>query len=267
MTIFAGRSYKEFMKRWLKAQPNGGRGLLTRMAKHARMSPAMISHVLSGGQHFSREAAFELAGFMGLNEEESDYFLLLLDFERAGTPTLRARLQGKIVAEQKRAHELGKKLKPDRELDESTKTIFYSHWVYSGVRNMVACPDFKTVESIAQHLHLPVTVTQQVIDFLLQTGLCVMKKGQLQVGPQITHIDNRTPLVSRHHQNWRLQGMSKMLQPGERNMFFTSPMSLSHETAESIRYKLPEFIAEIRALVGPSESETVRCLNIDWFEY
>jgi len=106
-----------------------------------------------------------------------------------------------------------------------------------------------------------------VIDFLLQNNLCVIKDGLLDVGPQQTHIGPTSPFVSKHHQNWRLHGISKMVETSERNLFFTSPMSLSRETADEIRPKILSFIEEIRKLIRPSPSEIVRCLNIDWFEY
>lgn len=53
----------------------------------------------------------------------------------------------------------------------------------------------------------------------------------------------------------------------EKDLFYTAPMSLSKEVAERIRTQLPELIKQIIDQVGPSESEVVRCLNIDWFEY
>ena len=58
-----------------------------------------------------------------------------------------------------------------------------------------------------------------------------------------------------------------MIDVDDKNLFFTAPMSLSHETVELIRQKIPAFIEEIIKLVRPSPSEVVHCLNIDWFEY
>ena len=267
MHIFEFKDYKAFFRAWLNGQPNAGRGLLTKIAKAASMSPAMLTHVFNGDKNLSLEAANDVAVFIGLSEDETDYFLKLVQFSKAGTHSLRERYRKAILRKQKHANEIGTKLNPDRPLSEMAKTLFYSHWLYSGIRNMSACPDFDDIDKISAHLNIPRAHAQRVIDFLLENNLCVISKGKLSPGPQITHIGNENSLVSKHHQNWRLSAMTKMFDPGEKNVFFTSPMSLSKEDADLIRQKIPSFIEEIRKTVGPSKSEVVRCLNIDWFEY
>jgi hypothetical protein len=44
-------------------------------------------------------------------------------------------------------------------------------------------------------------------------------------------------------------------------------MSLSEKDAEKLRKLIPQWIEEIHKIVGPSDSECVRCLNIDFFNY
>lgn len=73
--------------------------------------------------------------------------------------------------------------------------------------------------------------------------------------------------MQQHHKNWRIKALEKMPTKQNQNLFYTGPMSMSTEIAEKVRDEIPEFIAKIYKWVGPSSSETVRCLNIDWFEY
>lgn len=241
--------------------------MLARLAEATQLSAPMITQILNGEKNLSPEAAFSTAQFMGLEEDELHYFLLLVQLARAGSHGLRTTLQKQVRAEKRKASELKRKIKPDRELDELTKQRFYSDWLYSGLRNMTACPEFQTVDAIAAHLRLARPTVQKVIEFLLQQGLCVQKNGRLNVGPQFTHLEPNHPLVLQHHKNWRLKGMSKMSEKGEDDLFFTAPLSLSNADAEKVRALLPEFIEQIRKVVGPSESETVRCMNLDWFSY
>lgn len=51
------------------------------------------------------------------------------------------------------------------------------------------------------------------------------------------------------------------------DLFYSAPMSLSASTAEKIRSQIPQIIKQIASEVGDSNSEVIRCLNIDWFEY
>lgn len=100
-----------------------------------------------------------------------------------------------------------------------------------------------------------------------QNGLCGIAGGKLQVGTKRTHIDANSPLVAKHHQNWRLRTFEKMPLQRAEDLFFTFPMSLSADDAKNIRQYLPSVIEQIHKIVGPSPSEVVRCLNIDFFEY
>lgn len=267
MNIYEFNDYKEYLKNWIALQPKQGRGLIRKMADHLRVSSAMLSHILSGEKHFSVEAANDLAAFIGLDENESEFFLLLVLHAKAGSFALRERFRKKILTEQTRAKEISKRVKADSDLPNVAKTIFYSHWLYTGIRNLSACSQFNNTDDIAEHLNLPRSTIKKVVEFLVKNELCIEKDGQLLPGPKQTHIAAQSPLVSRHHQNWRLQGFTKMIDAEDKNLFFTAPMSLSHETAELIRQRLPAFIEEIAKLVRPSPSETVRCLNIDWFDY
>lgn len=267
MSIYDYTDYKAYVKDWIASQPKKGRGLLRRMGEHLGMSSTMLSHIFQGDKHLSIEASNDLVEFMALGDDEFEYFLLLVLFGRAGSFSLQERLKKKIKIEQKKASQISKRMKADIELPETAKNIFYSSWIYAGVRNMSACPSFKDIDQIAAHLKLPRPLVQKTIDFLVHNNLCVMKNGQLDVGPQQTHVNADSAFVSKHHQNWRLHGLSKLPEASERNLFFTSPMSLSRETAEEIRPKILSFIEEIRKMIRPSPSEIVRCLNLDWFEY
>ncbi len=267
MSVYEYRDYKLFLKGWIESQPKRGRGVIRRIAEHLRMSPTMMSHILQGEKHLSVEAASDLSSFIGLSEDEFEYFLLLVLHGRAGSFSLKERLASKITSEQRKALDLAKRVKADRELAETVKATFYSSWIYTGIRNMTACPEFQEVDAIARHLNLSPITVQKVVDFLIQNELVVRKEGRLEVGPQQTHIGSSSVLVSKHHQNWRLQAFNKMLETNERNLFFTAPMSMSAETADLIRARIPTFIEEILKAVRPSPSEIVRCLNIDWFEY
>lgn len=133
--------------------------------------------------------------------------------------------------------------------------------------NLIATDNSLTIDSISHRLQIPRNQIQKILDFLLETGLCELQQNKYIVGAKRTHLGYDSPLVTKHHQNWRIQGFNKMNFSEEKNLFYTAPMSLSKEAAEKIRQELPTFIEKINKLVVESDSETVRCLNIDYFEY
>lgn len=108
---------------------------------------------------------------------------------------------------------------------------------------------------------------QKVLDFLIREGLVTQKSKKLNLGARRTHLPADSPLVTKHHQNWRLHGFQKMVMSDSENLFYTGPMALSQEVADRIREELPALIEKINKMVmsAPS-SDVARCLNIDWFE-
>lgn len=266
MSIFEFTNYKVFVQSWLKKQPKAGRGFLKAWSEKLGVSSTLLSQVFNGEKELSAELASEFCDLLGLSENEADYFLLLVEYARAGSHHLRSRLRRKIETEQKRAQNVSQRLKVE-ELPDYTKAIFYSHWLYAGIRNLTAIPQYQSVEALAEYLKLPRLHVQKLVEFLLENGLCILEKGKLNVGPKRTHVGAHSPLVMKHHQNWRLESFQKMPLQKDEDLFFTFPMSLSAEDAKRIRAYLPSVIEEIHKIVGPSESEVVRCLNLDFFGY
>lgn len=267
VSIYEFNSYREYLAKWIESQPNGGRGLKGHFAKVLGVSSTLVSFILSGRKPLALEQASELADFIGLSETETDYFFLLVEKERAGNFRLREKLEKRIRHAQDQARKIAKRVRKDAELSDELKAIYYSSWVFTGVRNLVATDTFRDAAEIARRLNLPLATVTKALRFLLENKLCLEERGQIQVGPTYTHVDADSPYVNKHSQNWRLRGFTIMDQRNDSDIFYTCPMSLSQKDAEVIRAMLLKYIQEILAVMRPSPSETIRCLNIDWFEY
>lgn len=266
-TIFTYNDYKKYFNAWVEQQPKAGYGEYRRVAQALNLSTTMISQVFKAEKHLSMEMAADLCDYLNLNDDETDYFLLLVEYQKAGSFKLRTKLERQLKKAQEKAAKLENKVKKDIELSEQDKTIYYSSWVFQAVRLLTDIDGASDVENIAARLNLPKNLIQKVIQFLLETNLCKKEKGLLKMGPAITHINAKSPMVSRHHLNWRLRGHQQMTFNDEKNFFATVPMVLSEELADKFRQELPQFIQNIAAEIGPSKSEVVRCLNIDYFEF
>ncbi|KYG67047.1 hypothetical protein AZI86_08520 [Bdellovibrio bacteriovorus] len=266
VTIYQFQDYKEFYNSWVENQPRGGFGEYRRLAQALNVSTTMVSQVFKGDKHLSLELASEVCDFLALDEDETDYFLLLVDHGRAGSHKLQQRFLRQIKSRQEKAKKTENRLKAT-ELDESAKMTFYSSWVYQGVRMLADTGQYNNAEVLATRLNLPRNHIQKVLDFLIDHHLLVEEKNKLKLGPSHIHLPSSSPLASRHLQNWHIQATSKMTQIRDEDFFFSGPMSMSEEVAEWVRMELPGFVQSITAKVIPSKSETVRCLNIDWFEY
>ncbi len=267
VSVYEYVDYKKFVLSWLKTQPQGGRGFFTLLANKLGTSNAAISQIFKADRHLSLEQALDLSELLNLAESDSLYFLWLVEYARAGSVKLQKKLLGKIKSEQKAQQQLINRVPKDLTLTDELKSIYYSSWLYTGLRNLVATDKIENLEELALRLKVSPEKTQKALQFLIENLLIVREKGRLKVGPQKTHLESSSPWVIKHHLNWRLKAMEAMQSDEPQNLFYTGPMSLSKDVAEQIRQQLPEFIKQIIDQVGPSDSEVVRCLNIDWFEY
>ncbi|MBX9766582.1 MAG: TIGR02147 family protein [Bdellovibrionales bacterium] len=268
MSLLEFTNYHDFLEFWLSQRPKAGRGQMLKLAQAIGINPATVTLIFSRKRDFTPEQAADAAEFLGLTELETDYFLNLVMLARAGKPNLRKKLERSRQEILKRAQNLQSRLPPSKELDEHSKAFFYSEWYFSGVRILTALPEFQEADLIAERLKIPRPLVQQVIQFLLEKGLCIKTpEGTLTYGPLSTHIGSGTPLVGRHHANWRQKAIEHLKLQSEDDLFFTSPMALAKKDIPKVREMLMSTIDSVITHVEPSPSEEVACLNIDFFRY
>jgi hypothetical protein len=104
-----------------------------------------------------------------------------------------------------------------------------------------------------------------MLTFLVQTGVCVEEAGKFHMGKVHVHVPNESPLVTKHHSNWRMKAIQRMDFREDTELFFTAPMSISRKDFETIREKLNAVIKDAVNVAKSSSSEDIFCLNIDFF--
>jgi uncharacterized protein (TIGR02147 family) len=264
MTLYEYTDYKTYVNDWIEAQPSNGHGQLRQMSLYLQINSVVMSQVFRGDRDLTPEQALELVYFFGLTDLERDYFLLLVQKARAGSEKLKKVLQSQLEKIADSALSLKNRIKHQK-FGEEEKALFYSHWYYSAVRLTTSIPHINNVSSLAEYLNLDRALVSKVITFLLKKKLIVENEDGFHIGPQVTHVGQESPFVNRHHTNWRLQALHAMDKKSETDFFYTGPMVLSKDLAKEIHKTLLDLIAKSTKKVELSESETLRCLNIDWF--
>ncbi len=267
LNVFEFTNYRQYLESWIESQGAQAYGQKGRIAKALGISSSLMSQVLKSEKTLMPDQTSDLCDYLGLQENEAEYLHLLVEEDRAANPRYKQKLARKRVQLQEQSRKIGKRVPRNKELTDEQRAIYYSNWLYTGIRNLTAVPGMDHAQILADHLGLEPQIVQKVLRFLLENGLCVEENGRITYGPASTHTDKDSPYVNKHHQNWRLRGLHNMELRREEDLFFTSPMSLSHEATEEIRKLIPTFIQSVMKISSPSPSETVACLNIDWFRY
>lgn len=266
MEVFEFDNYKKFVEKSFEMRPKKGRGEFRRLAEHLRVSSVAVSQIFRGDRDLSLEQALSTAQFLILDHEEQEFFLLLVEKARAGTKDLRQYFEKKIAQTRKTREALSQRVKEKISLSEVAKARFYSNWYYSGVRMASSVPGLNDVESIARKLDLPTTLVVEIAAFLVEQGLCVKDGDGLHMGPSSTMLSADSPFINNHRRNWRLKGLEHLNKIEPKDLFYSGVVSLSQADVSAFKERFMQLIAEFVKGVQASDSQTLACLNLDWFE-
>lgn len=267
VSIYQFDSYKQFFIKWVQSQPKNGHGEFRRLALALNVSTTLISQVFNSDKDLSLEMACEFCDYLLLNDEESEFLLLLVEYSKAGSAKLKSRLHKQIKDRQEKAKKLENRLKKDQVLDESVKQIYYENWIYPAIRILTDIPHMNSAEQISDRLQVPKNQIIKALDYLIKHNLVLQKGKTLSMGPAHIYLGNNDTQLNRHLTNWRILGFNKMNQKNEENFFYSGQYALSEKVAAQIRAELPDFIEKILKQVKPTASETTRCLSLDFFEF
>ena len=150
------RNYKTYLADYIASQPRGGRGLRQGLADYSGMQVSHISQVLSGESHFTPEQGEAINSFVGHGENESVFFLLLIQIARAGTPALKKRLEQQIKEFIHRHLVLKNRLGVKELLSPESQGKFYSSWIYGAIHVAVTIKNLQTKEELANYFGLSI---------------------------------------------------------------------------------------------------------------
>jgi uncharacterized protein (TIGR02147 family) len=266
-SVYDYDTYKTYLNDRLDSQ--GGRGSRTKLSKAVGCQTAYTAQVLRGSAHFSLEQAEAINDFLGHSEDEGHFFLLLIQRERAGTKRLQQRFNQQIKMIREKRLLLVNRLKGTQSLRQNEQVTYYSAWYYGAIHALVSVPGFDNPKEIASYLHMDTKKVREVIDFLTSIGVLGYETDQgdsLKVGRKSIHLGADSPLIAKHHTNWRLQAIRSLERTNPEDLHYSSVISISEADAARVREILVKTIESIKPIIRQSDEEAVKCLSLDFFK-
>ena len=192
--------------------------------------------------------------------------MALVQLARAGDLRTKEYCQTRVDELKKQALDIKTRLKITNELSEQDRAYYYSSPMNAYVRLLSAIERFQTFAAMVVETQLAPKRLRAIIDFLVSRGLCEEKGNRIVYQNIPTYIEASSPLVVRHHMNWRQKSQASFENLREQDLAFTYPTAITEEDFQVIREKLVQFIEEFKRLSAPSPSEHLYCLNIDWLK-
>ncbi len=263
INLFLYKNYKKYSLKRISSLPKNGRGEMGRISSYLGVHTSLISQIFKGDKNFTLEQGEALARYWSLLEVETQYWLNLISFERAGTKNLEAYYLKNLKQIKLSEQRLETQIKSDIKITEEDKSEFYSSWLYSLCRLASSIPQYQSVETLAEVCKLNIPETKVIIEFLLRTGLCKMEDGKIVMGPQTTFLGQDSPYLPRHHFNWRMYSIQRVQSISKDELMFTAPISTDEKSFSDIRKIFGQAIREIKDVVKDSDSKKLGYIGID----
>lgn len=265
--LYEFSKYKSYLRSLLSSRPHKGRGERTKLAAAARCNTAYVSQVLNGSGQFSLEQAERISRFLNHSMDEKRYFLLLVELERAGSSELRSYFLEQIQQIHNERQVLKNRLAFKNTLSLEDQTSYYSAWYYTAVHLLITMEEFQTVHRLAQHLNLPISRIQEILDLLVRCGLAIQEGERFRAGTVSIHLGADSPMLSKHHVNWRMQAVNDLDRGNRTNsLHYSSVVTVAEGDIPKVREILLSAIEQVRSIIRESKEDRLYCYTLDLFE-
>lgn len=265
--VFKATSYREYLREALRSlsQTEQKRGGIKRLAEFLHCHSTFVSQVVNEKSHFSQEQALGFCRFILMNEEETRYYLNLLNRDRAGTPDLVKHFQELLNEQLAKRADMKKRWKAKRQMTLEQEIQYYGSWLYQVLHMMSQIPKLNYVSAMSKALGIGPERILRVLKDLEAAGIVEEKNGRYLCLVDSMHLPRTSPLYSRFASNWRQKVVQDLdgSRP-DRGLHYTSLVALSEESANKLQSMILEHLDRCRDEILESPSETLYLYLMDF---
>ncbi len=258
--------YREYIELKLR-RPEYGRGAKAQLAEHLGCQPSFVSQVLKDKSTFSLEQAFKLNRFFKHNALEQEYFMVLVEWDRAGTLELKKYFQSKREALVEKSKLIENQMSYD-ELSQEDAIAYFNNFHHVQIRNLIDIPALKNKKNLQKHMGITVKDFDTALGFLKEKGLVIEnEQGELLQGQTRIHIKKESPLAKYANITARMQIIKKYDEIGYDSLNYGSYMTLPKKSFEEFKKRFVALIVDLNNhLEEEPEAEMMAALIVDFME-
>lgn len=259
--LFDFTDYREYLNSALSE-----RGKKKQFAEFIACQTTFLSSVLAGQVNMSLEHAMRAAEFFELNEKETHFLMLIVQYEKAGTQNLKNYYWRQIETLKLEQSKISNRVTTHDTIPLHEQAIFYNSWIYVGIHILCAVPEFQTRRALANRIRIPAAQLNSIIDFMLGQGMIREDGDKIVQGPSRVHLPKGSPFLVKHHSNWRMKAIQSFDYERENDMHYTMVMSLSKKDVAKMQEFILELVSNTDTLIKTTGDEIVYSLCVDWFQ-
>lgn len=266
-SVYVYTDYKKFIEDTIEKQPNEGWGVKSQLAKALKCETSFISQVLNGDSNFSLEQGFQVAQFFKLDDEEAEFFLLLVNLARAGNVTLQNFYQKRISLIRNVRLSVTEKFRTKASLTKEEEAKYFSSWIYAAVHAAMSISKLQNVDTLSSYLGVRKDIVDEALKFLVASQLLKKTEKSYELGVIKLHLGKESAMVSKHHGNWRVRALRALeTAADDKQLHYSSVVTISESDIAVIQESLLEGIARVKEKISASQPERLYSLNFDFFE-
>jgi uncharacterized protein (TIGR02147 family) len=261
--VFEYTDYIEFIQDWIEAKGHGSKSIISQAAG---VQLAYLSLVLRGGTHLNLEQCLRLKGLFEFTPEETEFFLLLAQKNRAGTKELELHFENQIESIRVQRNLLKKRIGNMVKFSQEEQNRYFSRWYYAAIHTALLIPDLRTQKQLEEHFKLSATEIGEALDFLEKIALIKREKNGFAVESFRMHLPGDSSLINQHHTQWRLMALNDLNKINRGSLHYSAIISLSHKDAADFKKESLNFIETFEKKLKDSKDEVLYSMGFDWFE-
>ena len=262
--VFEFEGYKEFMASRVGPR-NGRQGIRGAIARALNCQPTYISQILYAKAHLSLEQAEKLTKFFGFTADESHFFLLLVQRERAGTKELSSYFGTQIERIRDKRLILTKRLGKQSALSSEDQSLYYSSWQFAAIHMATTIPRLQSIPALSSELQIPVPRVALICEKLAFMNLVEKKGEQVRALNSQIRIGNDSHNIIRHHANWRQRAIESLERESLTDLHYSAAVTLAKADVAKLKSRMLEFIGEFVAEIRESKEEQLCAIALDFF--
>jgi len=261
MNIYEYKDYASYIEAIVQ---QGSWGIHSQIAKAANCQASYLSQVIRGKAHLTPDHVIGIANHLKLSVDETEFFLKLVEYEKAG-PLLKKFIQQRLNEMKKNRNDLAIRYQAPSLADSEALLRYYSSWHWSAIHILVSA-GFNTLERLSLRIQLPIDVIRSTLLSLEQMGLVKQQNGVWIELDKSIHLPKDSHLTGLNHWNWRQRAIQDAQLQNNSSLHYSSVQSLSHSDFQKIKEMILKLIDQSRNLIKDSPGEDGFCFNCDFFQ-
>lgn len=263
---FEYKSYRDFLKN-LCATSDAKRGFQSQLSRAAGCQAAYFSQVLKQKVHLTEDQIYALSEDLDFSSAETNFFILLLRYEKAGTEKLREYILKEIDLARANQDRLSARVIADQIVySEEDLAKYFASWIPSVIHVATSSDRFRNVEQIAQRLGLSQKDTKDVLTFLAKKGWVKQIGQEYHYSSGNIHIVKESPLHSTMQVTRRHLVLNSIAQCSPESIHYSSVFTLDRKSYEELKKISASFIQKSAKQINDGGTDELYTLTLDLFQ-